>query len=353
MLAPSSQYPSTSEPYDQPQPYPFNNLPAGANNNNRVGIGMPNMQPQYVNTGNSGVPDNGAPPMHTMSGGNSVSNKQESGVYYQPPREVRPPAAAVAVAGVDPQFNENSFGPFGSQNVVRRRVKKRFLDGGEMSLGKEAQKARDDEKKRETLDMQPISEVLEPRLYNILKDYQVLGVQFVFDAISPIHRQPQGFGCILADYMGLGKTLQSICALLLFTTSQHEIVHEGRPTLPKTAMVLMPSSVIRNWEDEIMKWAPQLKEKLYVLTSANAKVTNEKKKACRHFVCVGLPSFLCLVENQEALLILFCFSLLPGVRHPCLHPPPVEGNGRHRFDGVRNVPDARHPSPGNRGKPPL
>ena len=73
-----------------------------------------------------------------------------------------------------------------------------------------------------------------------LRPYQEKGVQW----LSMLHHY--GFGGILADDMGLGKTLQTIAYL-----SAH--LEEGQRVL-----VLSPSSLIYNWQDEFKKFAPQL-----------------------------------------------------------------------------------------------
>lgn len=73
-----------------------------------------------------------------------------------------------------------------------------------------------------------------------LRPYQERGVQW----LSMLHHY--GFGGILADDMGLGKTLQTIAYL-----SAH--LEEGQRVL-----VLSPSSLIYNWQDEFKKFAPQL-----------------------------------------------------------------------------------------------
>ncbi|MDF3864689.1 DEAD/DEAH box helicase [Pseudomonas denitrificans (nom. rej.)] len=57
-------------------------------------------------------------------------------------------------------------------------------------------------------------------------------------------------GGILGDDMGLGKTLQVLAHLL---TEKHA----GR--LDRPALVLMPTSLISNWQDEAARFAPQLR----------------------------------------------------------------------------------------------
>ncbi|MBK3867882.1 helicase [Pseudomonas stutzeri] len=59
-----------------------------------------------------------------------------------------------------------------------------------------------------------------------------------------------GAGGILGDDMGLGKTLQSLAHILLEKQA-------GR--LDRPALVVMPTSLIPNWQDEASRFAPQLR----------------------------------------------------------------------------------------------
>ena len=61
-----------------------------------------------------------------------------------------------------------------------------------------------------------------------------------------------GFGSILADDMGLGKTLQAIC-LIAYLRSR-----KSRPVC-----VVVPASLIANWQRELRTWAPFLKVLTY------------------------------------------------------------------------------------------
>jgi superfamily II DNA or RNA helicase len=80
-----------------------------------------------------------------------------------------------------------------------------------------------------------------PGLNATLREYQWQGVNWLRDRLSS-----HGFA-LLADEMGLGKTLQTIALLLAF----------ARPDDP--GLVVVPTSLLRNWEVEIAKFAPSLK----------------------------------------------------------------------------------------------
>ena len=70
----------------------------------------------------------------------------------------------------------------------------------------------------------------------VLKDYQIEGVKWLIAED----------GRIMADDMGLGKTLQSIAAATKLIVDKKI----------NNVLVICPSSLVRNWCDEITKWAP-------------------------------------------------------------------------------------------------
>ncbi len=81
---------------------------------------------------------------------------------------------------------------------------------------------------------------LTPNYQEILRDYQKFGYQWLQSISS------YGFGGILADDMGLGKTLQMIVLL-----------DQNRDD-KKTSLVVCPSSLLLNWQDEIHKFSNSL-----------------------------------------------------------------------------------------------
>lgn len=62
-------------------------------------------------------------------------------------------------------------------------------------------------------------------------------------------RIPGSYGCIMADEMGLGKTLQ--CITLMWTLLRQS--PDCKPEIDK-AIVVSPSSLVKNWYNEVGKW---------------------------------------------------------------------------------------------------
>lgn len=76
-----------------------------------------------------------------------------------------------------------------------------------------------------------------------LRDYQKKGYKWL-RALSSF-----GLGGILADDMGLGKTIQAITLMI-------------SSTLNKPSLVVAPTSLLYNWEEEVHKFAPEKKTRV-------------------------------------------------------------------------------------------
>ena len=76
-------------------------------------------------------------------------------------------------------------------------------------------------------------------LRGTLRDYQRTGFKWLKTLAG------YGLGGVLADDMGLGKTIQTIAFIL----SEKERV-------PAPSLVIAPTSVVYNWQDEVQKFAP-------------------------------------------------------------------------------------------------
>lgn len=102
-------------------------------------------------------------------------------------------------------------------------------------------------------------------LKHVLKPHQVAGVEFIWSHIVS-NREP---GCLLADFMGLGKTLQVITALEMY------IRKEAKGRLKPNILLVTPAVVVRNWKQEIEKWLPG-KASMQPLTLSSTGSTKEK-----------------------------------------------------------------------------
>ncbi len=117
--------------------------------------------------------------------------------------------------------------------------------------------------KKQLSSFQEISKVTKPRgIKATLRDYQKEGLNWLN------FLDEYNFGGCLADDMGLGKTLQIITFLKHFKDKK-------KPT--NAHLVVVPTSLIFNWIEEIKKFCPSLK--VLVLTGGDRKkdVTTFKK----------------------------------------------------------------------------
>lgn len=81
----------------------------------------------------------------------------------------------------------------------------------------------------------------------VLRPYQQKGFEWML-LLSEI-----GAGACLADDMGLGKTLQAICTIVHFTDRYPGLKH----------IVICPASLIYTWQEELRRFAPQVKTMVY------------------------------------------------------------------------------------------
>jgi len=103
-----------------------------------------------------------------------------------------------------------------------------------------------------------------------LRTYQLEGFRW----LNKMRRME--LGACLADDMGLGKTLQTLCLLVQnFSENEHRnqkgqtmqaasgqldlFAHTSPESIGMPSMVIMPASLLHNWEDEIKKFAPSIK----------------------------------------------------------------------------------------------
>ncbi len=92
----------------------------------------------------------------------------------------------------------------------------------------------------------------------VLRPYQISGYQWL-NYLNEV-----GWGGILADDMGLGKTVQALTML----------EHFKKTTGALTAIVICPTTLIYNWQNEIKKFTPEL---TYHIHHGNARIRSKEE----------------------------------------------------------------------------
>ncbi len=117
-----------------------------------------------------------------------------------------------------------------------------------------------------------------------LRGYQEIGYKWLF------HLNRNGFGGCLADDMGLGKTLQTLTLLLktkkdgnqeqVLPMGLFETQKDDEPSQP-ASLIVVPTSLVHNWENEIEKFAPSLK--IYSHVGVKRKKNVSLETVCQHY----------------------------------------------------------------------
>ena len=95
----------------------------------------------------------------------------------------------------------------------------------------------------------------------VIKPHQIGGVRFLYDNIieSPsVYEKSQGFGCILAHAMGLGKTLQVVTFSEVFL----------KATKGRHVLIIVPINTLQNWVNEFKHWLPHEPFKVHLLSDS-------------------------------------------------------------------------------------
>lgn len=95
------------------------------------------------------------------------------------------------------------------------------------------------------IDFSNIELHIDSKIKSLLKDYQILGVRWL------LYLYQNGFGGCLADDMGLGKTVQVIAYL------------SDKLFLNKKNLIIVPKTLLLNWEKEIKKFLPNMSYYIY------------------------------------------------------------------------------------------
>lgn len=113
-------------------------------------------------------------------------------------------------------------------------------------------------------------------LVNILKPHQIVGARFMWSHVAV---EPEGFGCVLADFMGLGKTLQVITTVQAFLSKKILDDDGDIQQRHKHVLILAPTICVRNWEAEVVKWLGKREARrigLHTLESSREKKMSDR-----------------------------------------------------------------------------
>lgn len=130
-----------------------------------------------------------------------------------------------------------------------------------------------------------------------LRPYQLQGYAWL------IHLNKLKFGACLADDMGLGKTIQTLCFLAKLRELKPESIQNSnfetqnksqldlfepvcvpdKKNCLSTTLIIMPLSLVYNWEDEIIKFFPKFR----VLKYAGNSRKEDIKKFCYHDIILS------------------------------------------------------------------
>ena len=124
-------------------------------------------------------------------------------------------------------------------------------------------------------------------LQGVLRDYQVTGFKWL-SQLASYH-----FGGILADDMGLGKTLQ-VTAFLL---AQKEQAAQADNTSWPPSLVVAPTSLVYNWQDEVQRFAPQLQ--VAVIAGTKRERQAQLATACAAPVDIVVTTYNLLKRDIE------------------------------------------------------
>ena len=123
---------------------------------------------------------------------------------------------------------------------------------------------------------------LDARGHSVLRPYQRAGVEWMLGLAG------DGWGGILADEMGLGKTLQSLAVI---DTLKRAASTRGAPQKP--CLVVVPTSLLGNWQEEAGRFAPNLR--VVVLRSGE----RTRQLAAAQAADLVITSYQLVIRDQD------------------------------------------------------
>jgi SNF2 family DNA or RNA helicase/uncharacterized Zn finger protein len=127
-----------------------------------------------------------------------------------------------------------------------------------------------------------------PKLNASLREYQLKGFNWALNNLL------NGFGVVFADDMGLGKTLQTIALLKYLKDNKH---------LDGQTLITVPTTLLNNWESEILKFAPDLSYSFYYGQDRKIKKTERADIVFTTYSLLRRDIELLKQKNYSAIVI--------------------------------------------------
>ena len=153
---------------------------------------------------------------------------------------------------------------------------------------------------------------LNPYIGDRIQPHQIDGVQFMWREITTDPENLQG--CLLAQTMGLGKTMQVITLLVTIAEASQSSNENIRNQIPSElrnsqTLILCPPALIENWWEEFLMWTPTLRGTNVSAVGEIRKVTTTLKPSERLWeikawideggvLLMGFNTFRACIENK-------------------------------------------------------
>lgn len=164
-----------------------------------------------------------------------------------------------------------------------------------------------------------------------IQPHQKDGVRFLWREIIEDHASKQG--CLLAQTMGLGKTMQIISFLVLVAEASKSPNRNIRNQIPRRlreskTLVLCPPSLIENWYEEFLKWGPEdLTESIGDIRQVSSSMSLEERlQAIEEW---GAEGGILLIGYQILTTIID-----PSLKKPGAHRTELDLNRQHAVTDI-------------------
>ncbi|KAI0812391.1 SNF2 family N-terminal domain-containing protein [Irpex lacteus] len=147
----------------------------------------------------------------------------------------------------------------------------------------------------ETQNAPVVPVVIDPVLARRLREHQVEGVKFMYECVMAM-KGHDGRGCILADEMGMGKTLQTIT--LVWTLLKQNPYAGIGPVVGKV-LIVCPVTLINNWKNEFHKWLGRDRVGVFVGDKDKALIKQFVNSRIHHVLIIGYERLRSVIQDLQ------------------------------------------------------